>query len=61
MVAMESTPPESRRTIVLGVVGEMSLISGFASKWCHMVGPPKFVLLILTKFCTVHILALITG
>ncbi|KAM0869956.1 hypothetical protein ACQ4PT_040350 [Festuca glaucescens] len=42
MAAMERAPPESRRTIVHGLVVEMSHISGFASNWCHTPPPPPY-------------------
>jgi hypothetical protein len=40
--AMERAPPESRMTIVHGLVVEMSHISVFASIWCHTPPPPPY-------------------
>jgi hypothetical protein len=42
MAAMERVPPESRRTVERGLLGQLSLISGFASTWCRWPVPTAY-------------------
>jgi hypothetical protein len=42
MAAMERVPPESRRTLERGLIGQMSLIRDFAYNWCRWPPPTVY-------------------